>query len=184
MHARPEATALYNFLIPKMDTPHAGENNMGMAHAFIDIVKICEPKEILEIGFNRGSSALMWLLLSDANVTSIDLECKPKSVDTLKLLFEDRFHFEKMHSSDIPERKDWYGKFDLIFIDGAHDRCYIESDSQNSAKLKPKFIAMDDVLHKAHTKDFMEILQNFDRLVCLKTWGPLPGIALFYLLPE
>ncbi len=40
---------------------------------FKEVCEIVKPKNILEIGTHQGSSALMLLSLSDANVTSIDI---------------------------------------------------------------------------------------------------------------
>ncbi|MGL1446978.1 hypothetical protein ACSTIZ_00530, partial [Vibrio parahaemolyticus] len=39
-----------------------------------------KPKRILEIGFNMGRSASMWLKFTDANITSVDISDKEETM--------------------------------------------------------------------------------------------------------
>lgn len=140
----------------------------------VDVVEIVKPKNILEIGFSRGNSALMWLLASDANLHSIDIYANKDnhaykgteqeiddiilyrksvhfpdamiSIEYIISQFPERFTFELLNSiTGLPEKKnEWYKKFDLIFIDADHSAGPVIRDTENSINLGPDYILYDD----------------------------------------
>ena len=75
-----------DFEIPEGEMSH---------HCFETIEDICQittPNSILEIGFRRGNSALMWLINSSATLMSLDIDdFSIKSVQLLESQFPNRF---------------------------------------------------------------------------------------------
>lgn len=123
---------------------------------FKEIIDTVNPKEILEIGFFRGSSSFIWLHLSNANLTTFDpmvdveIPLNPrkhdgeiKNVDKLKELFPNRFTFHKVDSrAAYPIIL--FNKYDLMFIDGSHFSEFVRSDLSLAITLKIPYILLDD----------------------------------------
>jgi predicted O-methyltransferase YrrM len=89
--------------------------------ALENTAKIVKPKEILEIGFLCGHTSLMWLMFSEANVTSVDNvrdASANKAIAILDVHFGDRFRFLK---EDIHEMSPLDRKYDLLFMDAGLD---------------------------------------------------------------
>ncbi len=119
-----------------------------------DTLQIVQPQSILEVGFFGGSSAAMWLHLSDAHLTSVDPmenlydptvkhDGKPENVDKLKAHFPGRFTFHRKDSKVV--YPDVAGqKFDLMFIDGDHWENGIRSDFNLAIDLNIPWILVDD----------------------------------------
>ncbi len=128
-----------------------------------DIIQLCDPKNILEIGFFEGGSSLNWLLHTNANVTSVDpvyhrsdlIHCQMhgtpypdkswtfKAVDHLKNSFGERFNFINEDSRKVKDKiKDQ--KFDFIFIDGDHWEDCVRNDIQLTLDLEIDYMLLDD----------------------------------------
>jgi predicted O-methyltransferase YrrM len=114
--------------------------------AIREICQICNPKLILEIGFNVGYSSFMWLSLTDALVYSVDNSLRDHTLvasQVVKKKFGDRFQFLHMDSATVApllEGKD----FDFAFVDGDHSAAGIVKDLGTVRSLGIKNIAMDD----------------------------------------
>ena len=163
-----------------LENPHTGEvvnydgeksleenqlDAINMVKAVIDIVK---PTNILEIGFNRGSSALTFLLSSDAKVSSIDIQEKPGSVKYLNEQFPNRFTFILGNSQEL-DLSDYKG-VDLVFIDGDHSYEGILKDTTQVLELSPKYILYDDYEHPAHGDDVKKVVDQFPQMEFLKSY--------------
>lgn len=112
-----------------------------------DTIRIAEPKNILEIGFFNGASAFMWLYLSKANLTSVDplagRDHQPGRTDVIAAAFPGRFTFYKKSSMDI--RPDLQGKkFELAFIDGAHEHEFVRNDLNLALEMDIPYVLVDD----------------------------------------
>ncbi len=168
---------------PYLDNPHTGEIHNEVLANLADVLKITQAKNVLEVGFNRGSSSLAFLIV-DENlfVTSIDIIYKPKSVSTLNLLFSGRFEFIQMNSCDLLNNKKFKDRFDLIFIDGNHERAWLQTDTDAVLSLNPRFILYDD--YAANKKDFSDIVLINPRLKIIKEYGTDQGQLLLFVLPE
>jgi SAM-dependent methyltransferase len=165
---------LYNH-INNLGSPHTGEitfynasltKDVNMTNAYDmvkDVVTRTNPSNILEIGFNRGSSALLFLYLSIAKVTSIDIINNTTSVSYLTNTFNNRFSFILGNSFDLDMKA--LGNFDLVFIDGDHEYNSIVRDIDQSLKVKPKFILFDDYEHPDHGVDTKKAISLFPTLV-------------------
>lgn len=124
------------------------------AQFIADTLSIVQPKNILEVGFFRGSSAYMWLHLSDAKLTSVDPMVNlyepgvkhdglPENAEKLKTAFPGRFTFIQKDSKVVyPDIADQ--KFDLMFIDGDHWVNGIRSDFNLALKLGIPWVLVDD----------------------------------------
>jgi hypothetical protein len=105
-----------------------------------------KPKNILEIGFNSGHSATTWLLKSDANLTSVDIcshENVEKCAEIVSSNFGSRFNFIKYDSTKL-DSKIIDGKFDLIYIDGAHTYEACLADIETGLRLNCDYFFIDD----------------------------------------
>jgi len=134
-----------------------------------DVINIVQPKNILETGFFGGSSAFMWLYLSNANLTSVDpmenLYNKDtphtgflENVDKLKKTFPKRFNFLKKDSrlirDDIKDEK-----FDLMFIDGDHLESGIINDFDIAIENNITWVLVDDFVTSV-AKVYLEKYQD------------------------
>jgi len=155
---------LYHELTVKKGLPTlAGLNNTGKdkygnplpygvgphsVDAFRKISSIVKPKSILEIGFNMGWSASLWLHFTEAKLTSVDISDKDETLFAASVLKEkhpDRFEFILSDSKDVYSKlKD--KNFDMIFIDGDHTFDGVKTDMQLAKDLNIKNVVMDDWL--------------------------------------
>ena len=131
-------------------------------HCFATISDICQittPNSILEIGFRRGNSALMWLINSSATLMSLDIDdFSVKSVQLLESTFPDRFRYMQCDSRNFKSEE----TFDLIFIDGDHSFEGIEGDIKMSLQLNPKYLVLDDYFHGDHHQDMCKVISQFN----------------------
>ena len=142
-----------DFEIPEGEMSH---------HCFETIEDICQttaPNSILEIGFRRGNSALMWLINSSATLMSLDIDdFSVKSVQLLESQFPNRFRYLQCDSKSFKSEE----TFDLIFIDGDHSFEGIESDVKMSLQLNPKYLVFDDYFHGDHHQIICNIISQFN----------------------
>ena len=147
------------------------------AECFETIANICNmtnPSSILEIGFRRGNSALMWLLNSSATLLSIDIEEFPiKSIQLLESTFKDRFSYRQCDSQNL----NLDSTYDLIFIDGDHTFVGLRRDVEMSLKLNPKYLVFDDYYHNDHHEDMKKVIEIFN-LQIIKLYRTHQGQAL------
>ena len=141
-----------DFEIPEGEMSH---------HCFETIEDICQttsPNSILEIGFRRGNSALMWLINSSATLMRLDIDdFSIKSVQLLESQFPNRFKYLQCDSRIFKSEE----TFDLIFIDGDHSVDGIESDIKMSLQLNPKYLVLDDYFHGDHHQDMYKLISQF-----------------------
>lgn len=132
-----------------------------------DVIGMSNAKEILEFGTHCGHSSMLWLCLSEANVTTNDLvnntghieweqsyrdynvlsdEPGLKYVNHLyQRMFPGRFRFIG-GSSYAPETYEKYKdrNYDLCFVDGDHSYEGCRKDILNAIKLNIPYILVDD----------------------------------------
>lgn len=80
--------------------------------------------DILEIGFNPGTSSLLFLANTFHKVYAIDIVEHEKIINIYKYVFENRFNFIKGEASDVISLNKINrscGPFKVIFIDGPHN---------------------------------------------------------------
>lgn len=155
--ASDEDWAFYNKIIEGLPTM-AGKNGDGLDKFGVPIpyhsgphiirhiqktIEIVKPNRILEIGFNMGHSASMWLNLSEAEVVSLDISRKDETLEGAICLygkFSNRFTF--LYREEF--NKNTKLKFDLCFIDGGHEEEDVTADIQLAKDLKIPYILGDD----------------------------------------
>lgn len=172
----------YNKLKTQLSSTNTGEMPGGSFDSIKSICEIANPKSILEIGFNRGNSALMWLLNSNANLTSIDVRSKEEVKSTLKTLnkeFGERFKYHKLDAySELPFKSEWIGKFDLIFIDCWHVPLGYEVDTNTAMYFGSQYIAYDDYVSHPQSNFIKNYVKNNDNLEELKVYSTGNGQSL------
>ena len=75
--------------LPATEVGHWDEGHVEIAQ---EVIALCNPRSILEIGFNVGHSALIWLSLSQALLTSVDSGALPNTeggVRQIEALFKE-----------------------------------------------------------------------------------------------
>lgn len=155
--------------------PHTGGTNWQhaerIAPVFYEILEIAQPETILEIGFNAGASALLFLMIdSGIYMESIDIVDNEKSSE---FLFKSYGHLLiQINSSNIfPDEGFLESHYDLIFIDGDHSEEAVIRDIQNSLRFTPKYLLFDDVRHPSHSYIERIITEDFkDKLDVVKLW--------------
>ena len=105
--------------------------------------------KMLEIGFNLGYSASIWLtLLPNMQLTSVDISNKEETLaaaEAVSKTFPGRFQFICTDSKTISQKVE-KGTFGLAFIDGDHSEEGIVADIQNCLDLGIKTMLFDDFL--------------------------------------
>ena len=136
-----------------------GESGKVYYPVFCDVIEKTSPKVILEIGFNRGSSALGFLLASDDVILySADIrEDVGRSVEYLQELFPGRFFYLQGDSKDLLEHLP-VESVDLVFVDGDHSYGGMKKDCETALELKSPYILHDEYHNKGHTNDVVRIL--------------------------
>lgn len=112
-------------------------------------VQIVQPRSVLEIGFNMGHSAMLFLEMGVHRVRSIDISLRPETeaAENIMLLRWgcDRFFLWTEDSKNmLLPIKTIGAKFDMIFIDGAHDIESVDQDVQLGKALKIPHFLFDD----------------------------------------
>jgi predicted O-methyltransferase YrrM len=121
------------------------------------LIELCSNdfiKSILEIGFNGGHSADLFLSSSNATVLSFDLGenlCVQTAKDYIDIKYPSRHQLILGNSVDtIPQYISQYPNttFDLIFIDGCHDYDVAITDILNCRNLANKntVVIVDDII--------------------------------------
>lgn len=119
-----------------------------------EIAALVQPSKILEIGFNMGWSAAMWLeLCPETTLVSCDISEKEETLAAADILIKRyakpnhilrfMYHNRNNESFSIHIKNT---QFDLIFIDGGHLLEDVIIDIQLALDLKIKWLAMDDWL--------------------------------------
>jgi predicted O-methyltransferase YrrM len=85
------------------------------------IVKVINPRVIVEFGFSEGHSSLNFLRALSQDGFLYSFDCSKKSENIASLIKDQRFKFvlkrqEDFHPSDID-----YRPIDILFIDASHD---------------------------------------------------------------
>lgn len=122
--------------------------------AFKEILDIAQPDTILEIGFNKGGSALMFLSIDDSlTYHSIDINRNDKSEQFLRSKFPN-FNFVQMNSESLHpglRSMELRNQYDMVFIDGDHSFEAVVRDTAIALSYNPKYILFDDVDHPSHS---------------------------------
>ena len=126
-----------------------GQDPEIFRHIIEGVYETYDIKSILEIGFNIGCSASMWLEWhpqQNVKLTAVDIckhpATKPAS-ETVKERYGDRFRFIASNSLEAaPLLKGM--SFDLAFIDGCHSKSSVIHDTKMSIEHGAKVLVYDD----------------------------------------
>jgi len=130
-----------DFLPRRTDEPyHSGPHNLQRFRMVYELVR---PKTVLEIGFNLGHSAVMWLMLGAKYVASIEVRDDAKVRKAAAAIIT-RYPERHMLYFGSDEATFNIGEFDLIFIDGSHDKEFVMRDINHALELRCPYILMDD----------------------------------------
>jgi predicted O-methyltransferase YrrM len=156
----------YSELKNTLSPPCVGEVEFESLESFKDICGKANPSSILELGFNRGMSAIMWLEASNSTLHSIDIKTKDQVVDSLKYIsktYTYRFTYTSLdHNLLTDYAYAFKDKYDLVFIDGDHSYESILRDTKNTLMYNPKYIAYDDYFHPQHATDTKNVINYFN----------------------
>lgn len=120
-------------------------------------------KSMMEIGFNAGhSSSIMLTLFEDIEINSCDIgmyEITERNGELVKERFGDRFN---LHIFDSTKLKPEFiaNKYDIMFIDGAHDYGPVTSDMKLWIESDIPYAVVDDLQNQNVKRAFNELLNN------------------------
>lgn len=165
---------------------HLGRTSVGgtdwrfadiVAPAFKEILEIARPVSVLEIGFNMGGSALMFLSINNVLFYhSVDIVENPKSVEYLQKNFPRFMFFNEDSKGILPAKGMFFQHYNMVFIDGDHSPEGVVGDIESAIRFKPYYILFDDVKHPSHSyienlilneyKDKLQIVKMFEFNQC------------------
>jgi len=169
--------------------------DLEFVQPFIETIAITNPKEILETGVLWGTSSILILELSNANLTSLDpiinvndddnlkkgiaypdKSEQEKYLNTIKEHYGNRWTFHKIRSENafyLIENK----RYDLFHIDGDHWYSGLDADYEISLKLGIEWLLIDDFENVVLDKYLKTLNQHY---ILVKMWkrGNTP-IGLF-----
>jgi len=163
--------------------PATGGGELGVTcfYTIKEIVNIVKPNWILEIGFNRGGSALMWLLTSNAFLVSCDIRKPEKTIQSINFInetFANRFEYISLDTvNNLKNQQQWINKFDLIFIDGDHSYAGAKGDTIGAKALNIEFISYDDYNSPKHGVDIHRVIKE-ENLTIIKEFNTKNGQVL------
>lgn len=124
--------------IPYGSGPHTSRH-------FRKAIELCNPKAILEIGFNCGAGASMLLNLFNGNLVSIDISKKDETIEAAKILTDrSNGRFAYFDREDFEEEL-FCRFFDMAWIDGDHTHSGVTEDILLCQRLGIKWLLFDDV---------------------------------------
>ena len=127
------------------------------------VKKLTDFKSLMEIGFNAGhSSSIMLTLFEDIEINSCDIgmyEITERNGELVKERFGDRFN---LHIFDSTKLKPEFiaNKYDIMFIDGAHDYGPVTSDMKLWIESDIPYAVVDDLQNQNVKRAFNELLNN------------------------
>lgn len=115
-----------------------------------DILEKTSAKTMLEIGFNIGYSAAVWLESGINTIAIIDINNHKDTEAAIKATqerYSDKHIMWLLEDSTSEAAKSWViPKIDLSFIDGGHTYDICKSDSLLSIEKGAKWLVYDDVI--------------------------------------
>ena len=155
-----------------------------------DIYSQYNIKSILEIGFNIGYSASMWLEFDPdkkSKVTSVDIGIHAdtiKASEAVKNLHGDRFSFILCNSKKVKQQLKGQ-LFDMAFIDGDHSAPGVASDIRLCLDLEIPLLLFDDYWTYSDTNAIKKVCDQFvemKKLSLIKVYDldiEQPKVALY-----
>ena len=153
-----------------------------VAPAFREILEISNPDKVLEIGFNVGGSALMFLSINpELKYWSVDIQENDKSIKYLSNKFWG-FSFVRLNSRLIENTMyNLPTEVDLAFVDGDHSEKGVRIDINKVLEFNPKYVLLDDYRHPSHKyieeivtqeyADKLEVIKIFEFNQCWKGYS-------------
>lgn len=143
-----------------------------VAPSFKEILEIAKPKSVLEIGFNAGGSALMFLSIDQfLDYDSIDIQKNEKSQKYLYNRFVGFDFIEIDSKAASPSMPFFQLKYDMVLVDGDHSMDGVISDIELSLKFDPEYILFDDWYHPSHRYISEIVTERYkDVLTVVKIW--------------
>lgn len=140
-----------------------------------DILDFTDITSVLEIGFNIGYSASVWLELGIERLGIIDINNHEDTVPALyavKEAYSERKIQWKLCDSKSEEAKTLKGSFDLAFIDGEHTEEAAYKDSLLSIEYGCEWLVFDDVIenHPNGIYDAITKLEDENIIEIVKTY--------------
>lgn len=165
--------------LPATEVGHWDQEHVEIAQ---EVIELCAPESILEIGFNVGHSALIWLSLSRAALTSVDSGALPNTEEGVRQigdLFKERFCFIRSDSRHVFEQIKEQ-RFDLIFVDGGHGYGVCFNDLMLAVHLDIPYILIDDIRY-GRVGDAVRDFMKDKEYVTVKEWKIKYGVVLYAL---
>lgn len=172
--------------LPKVGDPGVltgeGHWNTGHIAAAKEIMAITQPKQIVQLGFNAGHSAVLWLYFSNADVLSVDIglhDVYKKGIEVVGDWYPNRIQFITSDTRYVyPMLAPLKNSVDLIMIDADHSYQGILRELDIAIKLNASYILMDDT-HDPITQKGMRDFPHFCDFELIKQWDVGEGVHLY-----
>ncbi len=164
--------------LPATEIGHCTEAHIPI---FEEVLEMTKARSVLEIGFNAGHSAVLWLSLSEAELLSVDkgVPWSEQASAVLTEQFPDRFTYLQCDSreilSELPDRN-----YDLLFIDGGHSYSMTINDLYLAFVLDIPYVLIDDVKDWRVKLALDAFISNVP-LQEINTWHERNAITLYQL---
>ena len=140
-----------------------------------DVLDTSEAKSVLEIGFNIGYSASVWLELGINKLGIIDINNHEDTVPALyavKEAYSDRKIDWVLCDSKSAQAKTLKSTYELAFIDGEHSYEAAYKDSLLSIDYGSKWLLFDDVIenHSNGIYDAITKLEEEQKIEIVKSY--------------
>lgn len=137
-----------------------------------DILQKTKAKSMLEIGFNIGYSASVWLESGISTLAIIDIN---NHKDTEAAIFATQKQYSDKHimwlleDSTSEKAKNWViPEIDMAFIDGGHSYDVCMSDSLLSINKGAKWLVYDDVIEN-HSNGIWDVITELEEKNIIET---------------
>lgn len=141
-----EDRAFFDTILRTLPLSPLGSLGPHSVGAIREVCELVKPKSILEIGFNVGYSATMWLTFTDADLVSVDnsdREPTKVAVERVQARWGSRFTYLNVGSESVAPLLEGRG-FDLAFVDGDHTAPGVAWDLAMVRSLGVTNVVMDD----------------------------------------
>jgi predicted O-methyltransferase YrrM len=158
-----------------------------------EVINITKAQSLLEIGFNIGYSASMWIEAGISNLVIIDINNHRDTLPAIRATAQNYKDISKVswwigdskseeaYELDLP-------KIDMCFIDGEHSYNAALNDSWLGIHYGAKWLVYDDVIEN-HVNGISEVISYLERIKAIEvvktypmTWTEQGSVVLCRVL--
>lgn len=148
---------------PKNEWGGTDLNNPDMVRPWVDIQKIINPKNVIEIGMWAGHASLVMMTVFEnlKSLVSYDISrvSQTNARQIKKFWPQHTFYKEPIWGNEHR-----HSDVDLVFVDGNHTGLYPQMDIESCIKMKTRYILVDNI----EAPDVRNAVRNYYKFYDLK----------------